>query len=97
MSREKILLSVQRALLGLVLQCLRAVDVKCSESEVVVTFIYDCDIDGKTGENIVELEEDFETQLISDFPNLSITIERQHTKKSLKITPKGEFAFLRHE
>lgn len=93
-----VLLSIQRALLGIVIPELRAVSVVLEGNSKVlnVSFYYDCEIT----EEIYDLSSCAITEVIADFPPdylLDIKENIIYLKYPNKILLKGTFAYFRKE
>jgi hypothetical protein len=94
LTRQSTLLSVQRALLGVVTTSLRTVDVFWTEKTITVWFTYDA---GSSNlDQASELRSEFETQLLADFfPHVEITVHAEETDGNSKIECRGVYAFFR--
>lgn len=73
--RVRVLLSLQRALLGSIIAQVRAVDVCWNESEIRIRFA----VDGREDPRLEEILTDVETEVLADFvpdADVSIGVER---------------------
>lgn len=93
LTREKLLLAAQRALLGVVTPPLRAVDAFWMESSIKINFVYDSGFSRNACES--ELRSEFETQLIADFPGFKIVVSVEELGMQERIQPQGELVYLR--
>lgn len=95
-TRPRLLLSLQRALLGAVTASLRGIAVACTEDEAAVRFIYDDD-EG----DYLELVQDVETEVLADFCEdftVEFSFETAPRESAPLLLMDGEvWAFLRRE
>jgi len=84
--RPRVLLSVQRALLGAITPQVRVVDVCWNDSEILVRFV----VDGEVEESLSEIVTLVETEILSDFvPDADVSVRVVRIDKG---SPVLEFA-----
>lgn len=91
--RIKLLLSIQRALLGTVTPNLRMVTGEGDNRETRLIFYYD----GETSEEINELAEVAATEIISSFSNTTLDFKILRLDAPQKMKSLSEIAYLRCE
>lgn len=92
LARIRILLCMQKVLLGEVIPALRGVTIGWDDTTISGLFYYDCPITDDIGETVDELE----TLVIAEFPDCKVDFKAVHNSQKL---PDGlmEWVYLRAE